>query len=71
VNSVGADKDVAGRGSPIRQRDGDAVVILIEALDARTEMKTFCSKTAKQDIEQVGAVRGVIRRTEMCFRPLA
>jgi hypothetical protein len=71
VNSVGADKDVAGRGASIRERNGDAVVILIEALDATTEMETSRFKAAKQNIKQVGPVRGVIRRTKMCFRPLA
>jgi hypothetical protein len=47
VNSVGADKDVTGRGAAVRQRNGHAFVILIEALDTGTEMETSCFKAAK------------------------
>lgn len=71
MNSVGADQDVAGRGAAVCQRDGDAFVILIEALDTATEMEASRFKAAKQNIKQVGPVSAVIRRTKTCFRPLA
>ena len=71
MDAIGADQDVAGRGAAVGERDGDAVGVLIEALDARAEAEAFLAETAEQDIEQVGAVRGVVRRTEMRLRPLA
>ena len=70
MDAVGADQNVAGRGAAIGERQGDAVAILIEALDARAEAEAFLAETAEQDVEQVGAVRGVVRRTEMRFRAL-
>ena len=71
VDAVGADEDVAGRGAAVGERDGDAVGILIEALDARAEVEAFLAEAAEQHVEQVGAVRGVVRRAEMRLRPLA
>ena len=55
----------------VGERDGDAVGVLIEALDARAEAEAFPAETAEQHVEQVGAMRGVVRRAEMRLRPLA
>ncbi len=55
----------------VGERESDAVGILIEALDARAEAVALLAETAEQDIEQVGAVRGVVRRTETRLGPLA
>ena len=71
MDAVGADENVAGRGAAIGERDRDAVRVLIEALDARAEAEAFLAEAAEQDVEQVGAVRGVVRRAEMRLRPLA
>ena len=44
MDAVGADEDVAGRGAAVGERDGDAVGILIEALDARAEAEAFLAE---------------------------
>ena len=36
--------------------------ILLEALDARAEAEAFPAEAAEQDVEQVGTMRGVVRR---------
>ena len=49
----------------------DAVIVLLEPLDAATEPETLRTKPGKQDVQQIGPVRGVIRRTKALLRPLA
>src|ERR1700743_3081678 len=42
----------------------DAVVVLLEALDAAAEPKTILAEAGEQHVEQISTVRGVIGRAE-------
>jgi hypothetical protein len=68
VDAIGRDQHVAGNFSAVGECDDDAVRGLVESFDTRIEPKTFVGDTVKQNVEQVGAMRVVVGRTELRFR---
>ena len=71
MDPVRANEDIAGRMRAVGERDGDAMCVLLETVDARVQAEAVVAEAAKQHVEQIGAVCVIVRRTEMRLRPLA
>src|SRR4249919_1450962 len=71
MDSVRAHENIAGDLGAIGERGSYAFCVLLEALDTRVQAEACVAEASEQDVEQVGAVRVVVRRTEMRLRPLA
>ena len=71
MDSVGADEDVASGGAAIGKRDGDAIRVLLEAIDMGIQPEACIAEAAEKHVEQIGAMDVVVRRTEVRLCPRA
>jgi hypothetical protein len=70
VDAVRADQDIAGHDPAVGERDGDAVPVLLEGLDARVQADAGVAQGADQNVEHVGAVSLIVRCAEVVLGPV-
>ena len=71
MDPIRADQNVPVNGGAIRERDGDAVTILVEVSELGVEVDTVGSEAAEEDVEQIGTMGSVVGCAEVRFRHLA
>jgi hypothetical protein len=65
MDAIGADQHVARSRTPVRQRDGHPIGILLKSVDVRVQAVAVLADAAEQHVKQVRAMGVIIRRTEM------